>query len=386
MAEHALLSASGSKKWLTCTPSARLEEKFPDEESEFAKEGTLAHDLLELALGVAYLGAKHEPLNTPEKILAAGYTLEMAEAVREFQAHCFAITDPLRAANEPFTVLVEKKLDYSAWAPEGFGTGDFTLVTKDTLYVRDFKYGKGVEVETVDNSQMMLYGLGAYADMAFAYEGIEWVDIGIIQPRIHNVTTHRVSVADLLAWGEQIKPIAEKAWAGEGEFVPGHHCSEGFCKARFKCRARTDWILANVGRMADANLMLDDEIADLIPKLDEIKKWAGTTKEWATAQAADHGVKFFGLKLVEGRSYRVIRDQAAALEKLEAAGVDRYRVMTEPELLGLTKLEEVVGKKQLADALGDLLYKPPGKPTLVSEDDKRKEWLPAESADSDFAN
>lgn len=386
MADHALLSASGSKKWLTCTPSARLEENFPDEDSEFAKEGTKAHDLLEMALGYAYLGQKHDHLGTNERILESGFTLEMRDAVVEFQNHCFAITDPLKKAKEPFTVLVEKKLDYSSWVPEGFGTGDFVLVTKDTLYVRDFKYGKGVEVETIDNSQMMLYGLGAYYDMAFAYEGIQWVDIGIIQPRIHNVSTHRVSVADLLAWGESIKPTAEKAWAGEGDLVPGIHCSEGFCRARFQCRARIDWIMEKVGGMRDATIMLDDEIAALIPMLDEIKKWAGTTKEWATSQAADHGVKFFGLKLVEGRSYRGIRNQDEAVDRLVTAGIERSKLMSPPELYGITKLEEVVGKKVLADTLGDLIYKPPGKPTLVSDDDKRKEWVPAVSADDAFGD
>lgn len=386
MADHALLSASGSKKWLTCTPSARIEEGFLDEQSEFAAEGTKAHDLMELALNFAYNGLPAEHLDTPEKIVAAGFTVEMAEAVKEFQQVCFDISNPLKKAGTVFTVLVEQRLDYSPWAPEGYGTGDFALVTNDTLYVRDFKYGKGVEVETIDNSQMMLYGLGAYNELAFAYEGIEWVDIGIVQPRIHNVTSHRVSVADLLAWGESIKPIAEKAWAGEGEFVPGPHCSEGFCRARFKCRARADWILANVGKMADANLMLDDEIAELIPKLDEIKKWAGTTKEWATSQAADHGVKFFGLKLVEGRSYRGVKDQEAAAERLIEAGIEQEKILTKPELVGITKLEEVVGKKRLDELIGDLIYKPPGKPTLVPEDDKRKEWVPAQSADADFGD
>lgn len=384
MSEHALLSASGSKKWLTCTPSARLEEQFPDERSEYAEEGTKAHDLLEQALKFLYHGVKRPVLNTEEKLLAEGYTREMADAVRVFEKECLAISEPLDEAKVTYTVLIEQRLDYSPWAPEGFGTGDFALVTNDTLYVRDFKYGKGVEVETVDNSQMMLYGLGAYNELAFAYEGIQWVDIGIIQPRIGNVTSHRVSVADLLTWGESVKPVAAKAWAGEGEFVPGLHCSEGFCKARFKCRARLQWILANVGEMADASLMTDDELADLIPKLDEIKKWAGTTKEWATSQAAEQGVKFFGLKLVEGRSYRVVKDPEAAVSRLLAAGYEKEKILTKPELEGITKLEDIFGKKTLSETLGDLIYKPPGKPTLVSEDDKRPEWKPAQSADDDF--
>lgn len=388
MAEHALLSASGSKKWLTCTPSARLEEKFPDEESEFASEGTKAHELVEYALRHHYFDeAVPEHLNTTEKILQAGYTSAMIDAAWDFLQECRKISDPLDADGVVYTVLVEQRLDYSSWVPQGFGTGDFCLITNSTAFVRDFKYGKGVEVESIDNSQMKLYGLGAYHELAFAYEGITDLDIGIVQPRIHNVSSCRVSLADLLLWAESIKPIAELAWAGEGELVPGPHCRECFCKARFSCKARTDMILAAAGDRADANTLLVDEVAELLPQLDEIEKWAKAMKAYTLAQAVDNGVKYPGWKLVEGRSNRYITDPKTAAVRLVANGVAQEKIFTTPELVGVTALEEAAGgKKRFTELLGDLIAKPAGKPTLVPIDDRRAEWKPAHSADEDFCD
>lgn len=388
MAEHALLSASGSKKWLTCTPSARLEENFPDEESEFAAEGTKAHELVEYALRYHYFNeVVPEHLNTTEKILQAGYTSAMIDAAWDFLQECRKISDPLDADGVVYTVLVEQRLDYSSWVPQGFGTGDFCLITNSVAYVRDFKYGKGVEVDSVDNSQMLLYGLGAYFELAFAYDGISELDIGIIQPRIHNVSSCRVSLADLLSWADSIKPIAELAWAGEGELVPGVHCREGFCKARFTCKARSDMILAAAKDRADASTLLIDEVAELLPLLDEIEKWAKATKAYAVSQAADNGVRYPGFKLVEGRSNRYLTDPGTAAVRLVANGVLKEKIFTVPELVGITALEEAAGgKKRFTELVGDLIAKPAGKPTLVPADDRRPEWKPAHSADEDFGD
>ena len=220
MADHALLSASGAKKWLACPPSARLEETLPDDASEEAKEGTKAHELMELAARHFYFKEMRDDLRTPEQRAVAGFNEEMKEAVEIFMAECRKITDPLDAAGIPYTVLVEQKLDFSPWVPEGFGTGDLVIVARHCVWVRDFKYGKGVPVETEENYQMMLYGLGAYNELAFAYEDINELDIGVVQPRIDNVSTWRVSLANLLAWGESIKPIAQLAWEGKGGRVP----------------------------------------------------------------------------------------------------------------------------------------------------------------------
>lgn len=385
-AAHALLGASGAKKWLTCNPSARLEQNFPDEESEFAKEGTMAHQVVEWALRHHYFGeAIPEHVNTAEKRRAAGYDDQMVSSAQTFLEECRKVTDPLDADGITYTVLVEQKLDYSPWVPEGFGTGDFVVVSNHAVWVRDFKYGQGVAVETEDNEQMNYYGLGAYNELSFAYEGIRELDVGIVQPRIGNIASTRVSLADLLAWGERNKPAAERAWAGEGELVPGAHCVTGFCRARFKCKARTDYILANAGKLADANTLLIDEIADLLPKLDDIEKWAKSMKSYTLSEAVDNGVCYPGYKLVEGRSNRYITDSNLAAVRLVANGIPKEKLFTEPSLVGITALETLVGsKKAFTDLLGDIVGKPAGKPTLVPVDDKRPEWKPKSDADADF--
>ena len=385
-AAHALLGASGAKKWLTCTPSARLEQNFPDEESEYAKEGTMAHQVVEWALRHHYFKeAIPEHVNTVEKRRAAGYNDEMVSSAQTFLEECRKITDPLDADGVTYTVLVEQKLDYSPWVPEGFGTGDFVVVANHAVWVRDFKYGQGVAVETEDNEQMNYYGLGAYNELSFAYEGIRELDIGIVQPRIGNIASTRVSLADLLAWGERNKAKAELAWAGEGELVPGAHCVTGFCRARYKCKARVDYILANAGALADANTLLIDEIAELLPKLDDIEKWAKSMKTYTLTEAVDNGVCYPGYKLVEGRSNRYIKDSSLAAVRLVANGIPKEKIFTEPSLVGITALETLVGSKaKFNELLGDIVGKPAGKPTLVPASDKRPEWKPQHDADEDF--
>ena len=384
MADHALLSASGAKKWLTCPPSARLEETLPDDASEEAKEGTKAHELMELAARHFYFKEMRDDLWTPEQRAAAGFNEEMKEAVEIFMAECRKITDPLDAAGIAYTVLVEQKLDFSPWVPEGFGTGDLVIVARHCVWVRDFKYGKGVPVETEENYQMMLYGLGAYNELAFAYEDINELDIGVVQPRIDNVSTWRVSLANLLAWGESIKPIAQLAWEGKGEYKPGEHCTTGFCRARHTCRARVLSLLS----AAVSPCITTDEIATLLPVLPQLVSWGNSLQEQALKLAVDNGVTFRGYKLVEGRSNRFISDPKLAAARLVANGVPQEKLFTapEPQLLGITALENLTGKKKFQELLSDLLVKPPGKPTLVPDTDKRSVWVAKSSAEDDFAD
>lgn len=383
MAEHAILSASGSKKWLTCTPSARLEETFPDETSEFAAEGTKAHDLMEIVAKYHYHGVGERM--TPEELVALGYTTEMQDVVREFMTEAMKITEPLRISGKPFVVLVEQRLDYSDWVPKGFGTGDLVVVSGSCVWVRDLKYGKGVPVDSEDNTQMMLYGLGAYNELAMAYDDIREFDLGIVQPRINNNSSWRVTMKDLLSWGELIKPVAQKAWDGKGEFVPGPHCDSGFCRARFTCQARAQACLDESATLNKGETLTPKEIAALLPKLEGIEKWAKGLREYALKQAVDSGVRFDGYKLVEGKSNRYITDKKTAAVRLVANGFPQEAILSEPELIGITALEEVVGsKKVFTELLGDLIAKPVGKPTLVAVSDKRPEWKPANTADEDF--
>ncbi len=392
MSEHALLSASGSKKWLVCTPSARLEAVQPDDSSADAKDGTKAHYLMELALKKHFLGENPpEHLNDETKLKAAGYTMEMIDAARAMVSVAFEITNPLKGAGEPFVVMVEKKLDYSDWVPEGFGTGDLVIVSRNKVWVRDLKFGKGIAVDSEENTQMMLYGLGAYNELAFAYEDIETLDLGIVQPRLDNNSSWEVSLADLLAWGERIKPIAQQAFKGKGQFVPGPHCAEAFCRCRFQCIARKDYELslatAEFGDLPEPALLTDEELAALYPRLADVEKWASTLREWIAKQAVENGVKYPGLKLVEGRSNRYITDTAKAKAALMEAGLSEADIFKPIEMVGITELQKRLGsKKAFEDTLGELLAKPPGKPTLVVAGDPRQEWQGNRSADDDFGD
>jgi hypothetical protein len=390
MADHAILSASGSKKWLTCTPSARLEETFKDEDTEFSKEGSKAHELMEIALRMFFfheLSAGDVSLRTVEGRRKAGFTAEMDAAVESLQARVAEVTKQLDKDKVAYTVFIEHKVDYSQWAQEGFGTADVIVVTTKKVWVFDLKYGKGVTVDAKENTQMMLYGLGAWADLSMAYDDIETISLNIHQPRIGNFSSWEISLTDLLAWGETVKQQAALAWEGIGDFVPGGHCDSGFCKARFTCKARASACLDASAALTRPELMTAEDIALLLPKLDSIEKWAKGMKEYAQKTAIEESVRYPGWKLVEGKSNRYIADKNLARTRLTANGFPESDFMTKPDLVGLTALEELVGgKKAFTELMGDIIHKPAGKPTLVPASDNRPEWQGAISADEEFAD
>lgn len=400
---HALLSASGAHIWLNCTPAARLQDKFADEETEFSAEGTKAHELCEILL-IAY----RDGTPVPEGL---DYPEEMWECANQYVEVVKGIVEPLRAAGELVVILVEVKVDYSRWAPEGFGTGDCLILTKRKAWCVDYKHGKGVRVdvtssdqstdpdedegeevdeeelsEEVTNEQLRIYALGTLEDMKFVFEGIEEFELVIVQPRLNNIAHGCVSTAELEAWAEGIVvPQAALAWKGEGEFVPGGHC--GFCKARRTCRARAEYLrekLRAINAPKDPNLMTAKEVASILGELPAVIKWATELRKWAVRAAVDGGVRFEGFKTVEGRSNRFVSDQDEAIVILADAGFPSGQTTKPTKLLGITALEKLVGKKKLATLLSDLIVKPRGKPTLVPESDKRPIYSPTRSADDDF--
>lgn len=381
---HAKLSSSGSKKWLTCTPSARLEDNYPDERSAFAAEGTFAHEVFELEVE-RYLGRVSEE--------------QYADSMRRFKANAFwsqELWDHVKAATavaierieqayarckDP-VILVERRLDFSRWVPEGFGTGDLVIVTDELVEVLDLKFGKGIPVEAQDNSQMRLYGLGAYNELAHLYD-IRRVRMTILQPRLDNFDSEELSVDELLGWAENyVVPRARLAWAGEGAFVPGDHCTSGFCKARFECAARASQsmeIAKASFALVEPELLTREQVVAVLSKADLAIKWLNDVKDYAL-KAAEKGEEIPGFKLVEGRSNRKYTSADAVAAKLQEAGVPEA-VIYERSLLGITAMEKAIGKKKFAELLADLVEKPAGKPTLVPADDKR----PAISATSGFS-
>jgi hypothetical protein len=378
---HAKLSASGSKKWLTCTRSASLEAHFPDESSDFAAEGTLAHAVGEQELA-RYLGLPITPL--PADAALKYDTPDLRAHVAQYVARAIERIEEARAACPDAVVLLEKRLDFSPWVPDGFGTGDLVIVAEPVLDVGDLKFGKGIPVSAIDNSQMRLYALGAVNELGHLY-GIERVRMTIYQPRLDNYSTEEISVAELLAWAADVAPRAQLAWDGQGEFVAGEHCKSGFCKARFTCAARAEANLSLARSdfaLVDPETLTTDQLCKVLSIGDQVSSWIADVQAYALQQA-EAGAVWPGFKLVEGRSNRKISDPDGAVRALVAAGIPD-ELLYERSLLGLTKLEVVVGKKRFGELVGDFITKPAGKPTLVPDADKRTAISSGASAATDF--
>lgn len=383
---HAKLSASGSKRWLTCTPSARLEDGFPDSTSDFAKEGTAAHEFSELFLQL-HTGQINKATFTRRlnkfKKENEFYSQEMDDYVQSYVDLVIERFHAIQAKTEDAIILLEQRLDFSEWVPDGFGTGDVVIIADGIMEVIDLKYGKGVPVSAVENTQMRLYALGAVHQFGYLYD-IEQIHMTIVQPRLDSVSTDEITTDELLRWADEyVKPKAEMAMAGEGEYEAGEHCR--FCKARFTCRTRAE---ANL-EMAkydfqEPALLSYEEIGSILLQAEELQKWAKDIQSYALEQAENHSAKFPGWKLVEGRSNRKYADESSVTSTLLAEGYGEDTIFKK-ELLGITALEKAIGKKTFAELLSDLVIKPAGKPTLVVESDKRPELNSAASAVSDFS-
>lgn len=360
MGKHAVLSASGSHRWLNCSPSARLELEFENTSSEAAKEGTAAHALCEHKLKKALKKRSRRPASEYDSDEMEECTDGYVQFVMEqYEAAKQVCNDPI--------ILIEQHLDFSCYVPDGFGTGDCIIVSDDTLHIIDFKYGLGVLVDAVDNPQMMLYALGAL-ELYDALYDIKEVSMSIFQPRRENVSTWTIPTAQLKEWAEnELKPKAILAYNGEGAYVPGEWCT--FCRASARCRARAEEKL----KLAQSEfrlppLLTDAEIEEILAIIPDLTKWANEITAYATDAAVNHGKEWDGFKVVEGHSVRKYRDEEKVAEAAKQNGYcDIYR----QSLIPMTEMQKLMGKTKFEEILGALIYKPPVKPTLVPVSDKR---------------
>jgi hypothetical protein len=389
---HALLSASGASRWMKCTPSARLEDPYPSKSSVHAEEGTLAHEFADIELKKSQ-GILSEEAYTAKLLELRSHDLYTEDMEEHVSVYTDYVLEQL-SASKGGTLIIEEKVNFSAYVPEGYGTCDAIILPiaaqylnpneKFILCVTDLKYGKGVQVDAEDNPQLKLYALGAYLRYSLTH-GIDIVRLTIVQPRLDHISTWDISVEDLLIWAkEELAPLAKKAHDGEGELKAGSHCR--FCKVAPKCRALYEHsIEAAKMEFSDKNepdiLLSDKELAELYLQIPVIKEWINAVHNYMHDQALS-GKKYPGLKLVEGRSNRIWKDQEKVIETLRDNIYPESQIFTH-KLNGITAMEKLMGKVQFKEILGNLWVKPPGKPSLVSEDDSRPS-MGTESAIRDF--
>lgn len=360
---HSVLGASAADRWMNCTPSAQLTAGMEDEATTFAAEGTAAHALCEWKVRKAL------KMRAGRRPTSDYWTDEMEEFTDDYRDFIMDLVGQAKLTCKDPVTLIEQHLDFSCYVPDGFGTGDFLLVADRELNVVDFKYGRGVAVYADHNPQMMLYALGALNLFDCLYD-IEQVTMTIFQPRLSSISTWTISAEELYKWAEEVlRPKAELAAKGEGEFISGSWCR--FCKARNTCRARAESFL-ELAKMEfqPPALLSDEEVAEVMEKADELSKWASDVMAYAQAEAIENGKHWNGYKLVEGRSTRRFIDEKKVEEAAKGAG---YTDIYNKSLITLTAFEKLMGKDTFKEVLGSFVTKPAGKLTLVPVSDKRPE-------------
>jgi hypothetical protein len=371
---HALLSPSSADRWLKCTPSARLESREDDKAGDAADEGTLAHRLAELILKYRLKLINKAIYKTTLKQIEANkhYTDAMYEYCDEFAIFVLELYADAIAKDSTALIFLETIVDLTEWVPEGFGTIDVLIVTVSFIHVVDFKYGKGVKVDAIENKQMMLYGLGAYQMFSPLFD-VEDLLLTIYQPRINNFSTWPVSSKKLLIWADiYLRKQVDLAWAGKGKFVAGDHCQ--FCRIRTTCKANAEYQqeLAKY-EFNDGIYLKPKDIAHILSRIAGLVSWANSIKEYALQQAIA-GKKWPGYKLIEGKSSRVLTQPEKIKALLLRKGFEEDDFLSKPTLLGITALEKNIGKAQLLKLIGKYINKPEGKPTLVESKDPRPEY------------
>lgn len=360
--DHALLSASSAHRWLNCPPSAVAAEAYPQQDTEFTREGTSAHEVAEIyareRTTEGYSGTRDWPM---EEV-----TREMVECAQGYSDY---IQEQLKS--EDAVVLLEQRVDFSPWVPDGFGTCDCIILQGNTMTIIDYKYGVGVPVSAVDNPQMKLYALGALNDFGIAYD-ITQVEMHIYQPRINNVSASQITVEDLLKWAEkEVKPTAEKAIKGKGKYNAGEWCK--FCPHAGKCRQLTkvctEYVETHSLRAA-VPVLAPHEVAEVLQMEPLISLWLKRVKDQALTTLMDGG-EVPGYKVVEGKlGNRKWVDELKVAEKLQAEGY-QLNDITETKLLSPAAMDKSIGKKKVAELLTELIDRAPGAPTVVPETDKR---------------
>ena len=369
MTAHAILSASASKRWLTCTPSARLEATLPEIKRspgafDYSQEGTMAHSLAEAKLRHHYNQISRDEYRREYEIIkATPYFNEEFESYVD--NYVLYVRSQIGEGDRP---LFEQRVDYSDWAPDGFGTADVVILSKHRVRVIDLKFGKGIAVEAKDNTQLRLYALGAWSKFQEEYPDIQEVEYTIVQPRLESITTDGTSLTKLLDWANYfVKPKAKRAWAGAGEFVPGDHCQ--FCRAKHTCRARADFANEVAAlEFRPAATYTDEELELFLSRSGNLKAWIGDLEQYFTDRAIKQNILPKGYKLASTRTHRKISDEALAAAVLVEKGFKVDDLYEPRSMKSVSKLEKLGQKGYVSSVLGGLIVRPEGAMKLVKDD------------------
>jgi hypothetical protein len=361
---HALLSASSAARWLACPPSAVAAEAYPQQDTDYTQEGTIAHEVSE------WIASGRSKTENFPKGQDDGVTAEMLECARGYSDY---IQEQTQSADA--VILLERRVDFSPWVPDGFGTADCIILQGTTMDIIDYKYGKGVAVSAEDNPQLKLYGLGALNDYGIAYD-VETVRLHIYQPRMNNVSVYELTAEELLNWAEkEVRPIAQKAAKGKGEYKPGEHCR--FCPHAGRCRTLTKTCTEYVtthGMRAGVPVLAPWEVAEVLAMEPLVSLWLKRVKDQALSTMLNGG-EVPGYKVVEGRGSRTWADEIEVAAELDQQGVSREDY-TKTELLSVAQMEKALGKKKVAELVGGHILKNPGSPTIAPATDKRPAYDP----------
>lgn len=387
--QHALLSASGSHRWLSCPPSARLEEQFekfyPPTSSVYAEEGTLAHEFCDVNL--RYLSGcisekEYGKLTGPLRAHDL-YDPDMEDQVLKYTNYVMESFAEAQTRTKDAILFIEQQLDFSHVVEEGFGTGDSGIIADGVMEMIDFKYGKGVKVDAIQNPQLMLYAIGALKAYELMYD-IHTVKLTIVQPRMDNICSWEISVEELLKWAEDVvKPTAAKAYEGKGLQKAGDHCK--FCKVKAMCNtlAQKNIALAK-GKFEEPQTMSDDRLIEVYKQLPMLVDWANSVSEYLYNKARS-GEKIRGFKMVKGQSKRQWNkgEEEAIAKILSDSGFDRGSFIKE-SLKGIGDIEKLLGKDRFKEQLSSHISTVDNAPLLVPESDKRPAINACEQAKSDF--
>ena len=373
-------SPSKSAIWTKCALSTLLNQGDDSFDSEAAIFGSECHELgqrlLEKALNI--INYDEEPISIEElkkkftqhnedmDIIANGYC---DSGVKLFDYY-------KKKAGEDPLIYLETHIDMDFDETAG-GTLDFGLYSSSdggTIVVEDLKTGRK-PVYAFDyennhiNTQLGLYAVYFYESVIKGLYPVKNVRLIIHQPVINNINEYSLSLDELLKFKEEIiLPAVAKTKVKDLEANAGNHCL--YCSGRHICVKYNTTNLAlgeEISKPIDQ--FTDDQIEEILPKLDAFIKYAEDLKDYAI-EKAKAGHKWKGLKLVPSKVSRKISDEEKVKKILENEGINP----TSPgKLLGITEIQKKLGKEKFKDLISPYIVLQESALILVPESDPRQE-------------